>query len=711
MTIRTADLYSIASSGIRANTKLLETTGHNISNVNTEGYVRETTEFRSQLTGGVGRGETSRVLDIFTQNQLRRDTSSFAEAETFFNRLSRLDDVLGSEANSLSSSMSRVFDAIQTAVDEPSNVASRNLVLGEMETFLSQANRLDSFMSQTEKELNLEMDSVVREANDLIKNIADLNQQIRDTRAANRYEEPGTLLNERDKAVDKLAEIMSIETRRLADDTTAINLSTGESLVLEDGSFNILQMAGDPDVSRRTLQLNVADKGTSLNVAETQLGGKMGALYRFRDDVLAVTQRELGQMTLGFADAMNEQNNLGMDLDGQLGSDIFTLPVVQGLSFRDNNDPTASINARIIDGEATNLTDRDYQVTLDVDNGASFDVTIEVLNPDGSAVLDTAGNPITFTDTITKGPGNFSGSVDGLEFELPNTGNYAVDDQFLVRPTKNIVEDVGMAIIRGEDLAFASPIKVESGADNLGSAVVKSTDVTNTSLDTAGTEQSGFNETANVFSIDAPGQAPGTAVGAPAEIRFTAADSYEVYDSAGTLVTTVTGASNLNNLIDQARTTGAGPAWPYDATQTDYPGYDLSMEGVPKAGDTFTIGYNAEGVKDNRNGLELADIQNTSIIRQDASRPFDQDLNGTSFHGDYADMVSTVGEKTSSADIKRKATEALFRQSEDNFQAVSGVNLDEEAANLVRFQQAYAASARILSAAQSTFDAILNSVR
>jgi flagellar hook-associated protein 1 FlgK len=76
--IRNADLFSIARSGVDASNQLLRTTGHNIANVNTEGYVRERTYFQSQPTGGVGRGTTERVLNTFAQNQLRRDTTLYS---------------------------------------------------------------------------------------------------------------------------------------------------------------------------------------------------------------------------------------------------------------------------------------------------------------------------------------------------------------------------------------------------------------------------------------------------------------------------------------------------------------------------------------------------------------------------------------------------------------------------------------------------------
>ncbi|ALS99091.1 FlgK family flagellar hook-associated protein [Lacimicrobium alkaliphilum] len=714
MTIRTADLFSIANSGIRSSNTLLRTTGHNISNVNTEGFVRERTNFVSQLTGGVGQGTTERVINQFAQNQLRRDTTRLGEAEAFYQRISQLDNILASEANSIAGSLSRYFSSLQTAIDEPGNVAARGLVLGQAGSTLERMSSLSDFMNQTESELNDELGNITTEANDLIKSISELNTKIREIQSGNRFEEPGVLKNERDMAIRELAEIVSIETRQKDDGTTLVNLTAGQSLVLEAGVFNVFQISGDPDITRKTLQLQSSDSPARINIAETQLGGKMGGLFSFRDEVLAPSQRELGQLALGFADAMNEQNRLGMDYDGQLGGDIFSLPSVQALNYADNSAANLAINGRIQAGQAENLSTSDYKITIDAVTAGppdTVDITVELLNADGTPSLDTDGNPITQAYTgLEAANGTWAPILDGLELEFPDGATYAAGDEFLLQPTRYTAAEVNLDIVRGEDLAFASPIKAQGDIDNLGGAQVASTSVTNTTVDNTFADN-GASAFDGAGGIHGPGAAPGGGVGAPAEIVFTAADSYQILDSAGTVITEVTNAPDLKNLLAQGEAIGAGPAWPAAFSALDnYPGYDVSLEGVPKAGDSFSISFNTNGVDDNRNGLELAGLQDVNTIRRNVSTGFSEQ-NGTTFHGAYANTVSSVGEKTATADIELKAAQAMEQQSSDWFQSVSGVSLDEEASNLIRFQQAYAASARVLSTAQTLFDTILGAVR
>ena len=150
-TTRTTDLFSIATSGVNASNQLLTTAGNNIANVNTEGFVRERTNFVAQLAGGVGESTTERVLNVFAQNQLRRDTTMQSEFDAFYTKASVLDNVFASESNSIASSMSRFFAAVQTASDDPTSIASRQSVLTEAQSMVGQIGTMTGFLRQKEE--------------------------------------------------------------------------------------------------------------------------------------------------------------------------------------------------------------------------------------------------------------------------------------------------------------------------------------------------------------------------------------------------------------------------------------------------------------------------------------------------------------------------------------------------------------------------------
>ena len=709
--MRTADLLSIARSGVDASNQLLTTAGHNIANVNTEGYVRERTSFVAQLTGGVGQGTTERIINVFAQNQLRRDTTLESHYQEYWDKTAVVDNLFASEANSISSSMSRFFASIQTASDDPTSIAARQLLLGEANSMIGQIGTMAGFLRQKEQELNLEIQSNIDRVNSLVKSIAELNDAVRVNQANNRHVEPGSLKNERDKAILELASLMSIETRVSANDDGAVlvNLTSGESLVLQDGSFNLFTINNSADLNYKSLQLNSNGKPTTLNLKETNMGGTIGGLYRYRDEVLESSRRELGQLALAVSETMNTQNRLGMDFDQQLGTDIFTLPEFTGLNYKGNSVGT-EITGRIAQGQASQITSADYQVTFDaVTAGAppTVNVTVAMLNPDGSPVKDVNGVAISQSYTgLTAQNGVFNQVMGGIEIEFNSGASYAVGDQFLLQPTKNTADKIVVSMTRPEDIALASPIRVEANIANLGDVELVSSKVPNTLVD-----NTFLNSAASAFNgaggIHGPGAAPGGGVGAPAQILFTDVDEYQVLDSAGNLITTVSGTTDFTNMLAQAAVSGAAPPWPAAFSALDnYPGYDISLQGVPKAGDSFSISYNTDGLNDNRNGLLMADLQNIDSMQLNNSGSG----NRVSFHEAYANIVSDIGQKSASADISLKAAQALKSQSKDWFESISGVSLDEEAANLVRYQQSYSAAARLLGTAQDLFNTILGIV-
>ena len=146
----------------------------------------------------------------------------------------------------------------------------------------------------------------------------------------------------------------------------------------------------------------------------------------------------------------------------------------------------------------------------------------------------------------------------------------------------------------------------------------------------------------------------------------------------------------------------AGAAIPFSNNMAiDANGWQVSLNGAPQAGDVFTVEANIGGSGDNRNALNLANLQHVGV--------FDGGI--TTYQEDYGSLVGFVGSQTLASNLERDAQETLLLQAIDRQSAKASVNLDEEAADLVRYQQAYEASARLISTAQTIFETLLNSVR
>jgi flagellar hook-associated protein 1 FlgK len=213
--------------------------------------------------------------------------------------------------------------------------------------------------------------------------------------------------------------------------------------------------------------------------------------------------------------------------------------------------------------------------------------------------------------------------------------------------------------------------------------------------------------------------------GVDLDIRFTApnnpANSIDVNDGSGNANVRLTGqntgtgqqsAVTVGGRIDITMANGIslstapsdsplfGDSSASNFAQSSFLGYQVALSGQPKAGDTFTIGFNTGGKNDNRNALAMVALETASTMHDGK----------LSFGEGYSKLVEEVGTKSSLAKINMEASKSLLEQSQTMRDGISGVNLDEEAADLIRFQQLYGANAQVISVARELFDTLLNAL-
>ncbi|WP_286257496.1 flagellar hook-associated protein FlgK [Pseudoalteromonas apostichopi] len=665
-------LYDIANAGVRANSELLQTTSKNIANVNTEGYVRERTEFTTMIDNQVGRGETYRLLNEFAQKQLNRDTSNKTFFDQFVTEASRVDSLFSEESNSLSTSVNSFFNNVQESLNQPSSTVARSLVMTDAQNLIDQMDRLSSIVVDQKAVVNEQLEIFSEEANNLIQNISDLNTKIASVHGTDRESVSSGLYNERDKAIRDLSELIDIETLDGNNGEKQVYLGSGQALVMQSGTFNLFSFSGDPDPNFKELNLDVnGGKAVPLEVDVSKLKGKIGGLLAFRDDILVPAQNQLGQMGLALADAFNQQNSLGMDANGEIGGDIFAIPTVDAFGYQANTG-TSTMTATLEPGKGSELPASDFIVTY------TSATTVEI------QAIDNKGEPIGTASTanVTAGVIDSStitgGEAFGLQLNVSGAAN--TGDQFMVKLNSQAATSLELATERPEDLALASPIRTANDINNTSDASIS-----------AGTVSDIDNSTG--ITVGPP---PSLANGDITLVKTANANEYQITDGNGTSTFTITPPAE--NILAQA---GA----PYDAY-----GFDFNIEGSPATGDTFTLEFNTGGFDDNRNGLLLADLQNGELVRQNVEASSTAD-NHKTFNQAYSGIVTDIGVVTSQAQTNGAAFTALADQSEAWYESLSGVNLDEEAANLLRFQQSYAASAQVLSTARTIFDTLLSAAR
>lgn len=664
-----SDLLGIGTSGVLAQQRLLQTTSNNIVNVNSQGYVRERTLIYTNSVGmGTGDMLTDRVINTYAQGEVRRDTSAYYASASRYEQLSNTDILLGDASNSVGAAVTSYFKAFHTANEAPADIAGRKTTLSELGGMVNRFHTLSAQLDKQTDTINTTIGDETKKVNNLINSINDLNQAI--VRTQGTPEENLMLFDQRDEAIRQLSEKMEISTVPQANGSMLVNMSTGHSLVLNGGVAQFSIVSGNPDSRESELQLTMGANKTAIN--DKDIGGGVGGLFSARND-LEPSKRELGQLAAAMADAMNRQNRLGMDLDNELGGDLFSLTSSDGLAYEQNTG-TGAAKVSFVPGKGTEVTTSDYEVQFSSATG------YEVFS------LDKDGNRTSLATGSTP-PTTFQLAGHGIEIDL--SGTPVAGDRILLQPTKHAAAGLGQLATRPEDLALASPLKADKNKDNYGSAEIKLNGITNTGTG------SGF----GTNTLDPA---------APQVVKIDGSGNYEVYAADGTTLIGVAPASSKGQDLMAAIESPLGGLKVYaDSTQT--PGYEFSITGTVRDGDSFALSYNQDGFADNANGLALAELQNKNLVRKSTNVGTSNDK--MTFNEAYSGLVTGIGNQTNQAKTLLKANETKLNQSTSIFESVSGVSLEEEAANLIRYQQSYAASAQVVSTAKTIFDTLLSSVR
>lgn len=653
-----ADLLNTAVSGLLAFQRTLATTGHNISNVNTPGYSRQQVDLVTripQLTGsgylgsGVNATGVQRVYDQFATEQVRAHTSDGSRMDTYYKLASQVDDLLADPDAGLAPTLQNFFDATQGLADNPSSVPARQVLLSEGDSLVERFHSIDNRLTSLRDANNDKLTSLVNEINSYADSIAKINKNIRTAQDLAGGDPPNDLLDQRDELLRQLAERVSVKTVEQNDGAMNVFIGNGQPLVVGTNAQK-LEIAKNEYDGQRYEVATASGSGAGTIVSNYLTGGSIGGVLQFRDEVLDPTRNALGRVAVGLAKSYNDQHKLGLDLNDNPGKKFFSLAGLEGTSITalpDTNN-TGTADVTFSIEDATELTTSDYTLKYDGGTWNLYDVDGTLTPMSGSG---TSADPFV---------------VDGLSIEVGG-GAPVNGDSFSIRPTREAAGDIGVAIANPNDIAAASALRAESPTSpaNQGSASVGNVSVSNTDvLPLSGEVTITYASASSSFNASVtPG---GWTVTSPL-----------AYDAATNLwTTTVSDGSNTTDV-------------------------SFELSGTPADGDSFVISNNTGAVADNGNAIALGQLQTKKVLEGESA----------DFQGSYAQMVSDVGSKTHQLDINSKAQKTLLDQAVKNRESISGVNLDEEAANLVKFQQAYQANAQVINAAKALFDTLLDAVR
>ncbi|NWB95046.1 flagellar hook-associated protein FlgK [Pseudomonas gingeri] len=681
-------LLNIGMTGLNAASTALNTTGNNISNVNTPGYSRQSTvqtSSASQQYGNVfiGTGTTladvRRVYSAYLDSQLQTSTALNSDSSSYLAQVTPTDSMLSDANTGMTASLQQFFSSLQSVSTTPTDDASRQTTLTSAQALSNKLNSLSQQLSQQNTGINSNLSDMSDQVNKLATTIAQYNDQI--SKVTTAAGAPNDLLDQRSEAVRQLSELVGTQVVQRGS-SYDVYIGNGQPLVMGNTTNTLSAVPSKDDPSQSALQL---DRGSStVDITSTVTGGEIGGLLRYRSDVLEPSINALGRIAMVTADQMNKQQAQGIDKNGNFGSPLFTdinsPSLISQRSIANANNSAGSGNLNVTIADTGALTTNDYQVTFS--SATNYSVT----RSDGTAMG-------TFSTTTTPAP-----VIDGITLSLTG-GAMSPGDSFKVTPTRSGASDIQTVMTNAQNIAAAAPLTGVTSANNGGTYTQP------TLVDQLGTS----NATNNAQLQDAIkyGTPVKIVFGAPGTGATAGTQSYTLTDAQGNTMgtgTIVPGQSNTLNLnVNMVDSTGAAVLDPVTGLQKTFT-VQTTVAGNPAAGESFTMSMTGAGSSDNRNSTALIALQNSKTVGTGATN------GGSSISDAYGSLISTVGSKAAQATSDNTATTTILTNATNAQSSLSGVNLDEESANLVKYQQYYTAASQIIKAAQAIFSTLLSSL-
>ena len=606
------DMLMIGSTASHAFKRALEVTGHNVANVNTEGYSRQRAELINnspQISGGVQKGGGVRVDNIlrvqadYIQRQLVDSNSVVNRYEESVQMGNQVEGIVAGNDEGIQTFIQRFFDSMHNLADNPTSNVSRQLVIDEAFNLESQIESLSSVLVSNDDDVNTQIEDMVTEINSRIDTVAEINREV-DFLISNARQLPNDLMDQRDQAILELSDLMDITTYKQNDGSIEIYGGSGK-LPLVSGNIVTHLESGLSEFSNENRQeVHMTVGGQRTDIGDLITGGRLGGILDFRDNMLDPAKNDFGLMLNGLVAGVNWQHYQGYDANGDAGEHVFD-PI--------NVSAMKSIHNDVASNDGSGIT---LQFNPAAPGGAP---NVPPFNPAGL-------QPATYGDKDTY-----------LNNAFDSMGNLKSDEYILTYDGANFeVRDRATDSVRGT-IVPGTPIEID------------------------GLE----------FDVD------------PAAV-FSAGDSYIMKPHQAIFEQFELALSDPDKIASRGQS-------PVDATADG-----SLLDEVPSAA----------AIGDNVNAANLGSLGSKKVLYSDA-------LNSPTetFLGGYSKMATGVGMYVQGSEIRLSAQISVFEQIVDRRESYSGVSLDEEAANLVKFQQAYEAAAQIISTSKSMFDTLIRAVR
>lgn len=655
-------LMSLGMRAMAASYAALQVTGHNIANASVQGYSRQRVELataQGQFSGAgyFGKGSDvqtiTRAHNAFLTREALTTTSLAASDEVRLLQLQRLEAVFPTGEQGLGHAAQQFLGSFSDLANLPGDSSTRQVVLARARELADRFASAGSQVEQMQQLLREDLGTTVETVNELTRNIARVNQQI--ASASGLGQPPNDLLDQRDQLLAQLSGEISITTVTASDGSIGVFAGGGQRLVLSNKAAEMVVVDDDGDPRRAAVA--VLEGTEPLRLDESQMGaGRIAGLLKFQNGDLVHAQLLLGQMAAAIGGAVNAQQKLGLTLHQPPGS----VPATD--MFR--------IGAPRAHPAATNQKDASGNVVARVDLAVTDPSLLQASEYEMRAEAGASGRwQVTrLSDGLVRSVAD-GDEIDGFRITL-GTPPPVATDRFLLQPVTRAAAGMEAPLVDPRDIAAASPLTAVAGLANTGTAQVAALRMTSGAANPQHTASIAFTDDSGSYS-------------------------WELRDRVtNALVRSGTGTWRPGEAIP-----GAG--------ETDINGFALALSGVPRGGDTVTVAMTTNVAASNGNALALAGLRDLALVGR--TPQFDGSITGGANTTDaYAAAMADIGVRVQGADAISEISGAMAGQAEQARSSEVGVNLDEEAAMLIAYQQSYQAAAKVLQIAQSVFDTLLS---
>jgi flagellar hook-associated protein 1 FlgK len=644
-------LMSIGMRAMFANSASLNVTGHNIANANVEGYSRQEVELATAAGQFTGAGFFGKGVNVVNVKRAHDQflTMQLAAAKS----MASMDESRYMQLTQLENlfppgdqGLGYAMGDFFTSMVDLSNTPGDS---SARQAVLARAADVSDRFANSAVRLDMMQDGVrsdMEVSAQTVNALAARVAQLNEQIAANRgsNQQPNDLMDERDNLINQISGYVNVTTIAADDGSVGVFMAGGHRLVLGSESAEMTVRPDPMDPSR--VGLSITSHGDTLALSDDLLsGGTMAGLLRFQNQDLVQARNQLGQMAAAFAAKVNEAQAMGVDLGGNAGAALFNIGPPLAL-------PSAN-NAR--DGSGALIG----TVNLTVTDASLLQASDYSLRPDPN----NAGmyELVRLSDGLTRSVAN-GDEVDGFRIDV-GTPAPAATDTFLLQPVGRAANGMSRALDDANGLAAAYPVQASLGVDNTGTATVDLLRMTDGTVDPELTATITFSDDTGAYT-------------------------WELRDrTSGALASSGTGTWTAGQPIELN-------------------GFALDLNGVPATGDTVTVDKTLYPATNNGNALAMQRMADERFVGRtlDGSGEY---LQGATVTDAYANTMADIGVRVQSARVSANISYASASQAAQAQASRSGVNLDEEAARLIQFQQGYQAAAKVLQVAQSVFDTML----